>query len=1328
MTARVPRRAFEIWKESLGIDSDERDLFIQSRCGADGPLLEAVRSLMSTEGDAGTEVLDRREDRAPSQPRLGRGARVGPFEIVRALGQGGMGVVYEVRQSSTGRPAALKMVRVPDVGMIRNIRREIAALSQLSHPGIVSVIASGVHERVPWYAMELLEGLTLRRYLSDPVAGRSDATLQRWWTEETQRLDPIPPVQRTESAKTGPSDATLADSDSQKRVLTVMRRLCEPLAYLHGEGLVHRDLKPGNVMVTPDGWPSLVDFGLASRFWGEVSRESLELTEASGTLGYMSPEQSLGQLVDARSDLYSLGCILYEVLTGRTPFVADHPMALLHLQRTSRPEPPSSLRREVPEELDALVLRLLDEEPARRPGYAEDVAAVLCRLGAEPGTRGPSPRVHLYRPAFTGRADVVTSFERRLQAAKEGEGGLVLIEGESGVGKTRLVMEVARRGHLLGLAVATGECVPSGGALHGFRRLLQTLADRCRQEGPRSTERFLGERGPVLADFEPALSNLPGQEDLSVPVPLSAEAGRIRVLSYLVETLAALARDRPLLLVLDDLQWADEMTIGALEMIGRMPTGTGEPLLVIGTLRSGEGGGHLAALRESASIEELKRMSEADVAAVMRSMLALQDDAPAFTEFISRQSEGNPFFVAEYLRLAMEVGVLERSATTGWRLGGGDDYRRLPLPDSLREVLQRRLEGLPESARSVLSEAAVLGREFPFELLEEVASGPDREAGLLTLLARGILEERGARLRFGHGKLQEAAEARIVPEDRAGLCYRAAGAIEAYLASGGDEGDAGFRVRMGGLWRDAGETERAKEWFLQAAVWCRERYAWEQAAEQYLGALGLEGAGAESAATRLELVREVLTRLGSSTEEEAQLSRALDDLSESAAGDGVETAQVGELRLKVRLEKARVLETLGRPEEAAAEVKEVLEEIWQRGFVDLAPMALRNLGLLAARKGDPDADLIFEASMALFVRGRLEDGALSVAGDLGNLAGTHGDSDRAESFYRHAMDRHRLRGNRTDEAAMMANLAGELLFNREGDGAEDLFERALAIHRETGDRPREAILLSNLAILYTVRGDRERAAQTMEDARRLFRAQGNVRREADVLINLGIHRQEEGDLESSCAHLTRARAVQQSIGYLQGEIVAARSLAETLRLRGELEEARPLLAWCLEQAADKGFPQQESLVLGGLADIHSDLGELEPALDLSRRMLALNQDPFGARIKIANIQRWLGDDAGAEASASIDPPTARRRLELACARGHLRLARGEPADDLVREARRECDSLGYGARSSHGVLVARLERAVEAARSGEGTVRGECLAALPSGLARRLAYRGDPSE
>ena len=762
---------------------------------------------------------------------------IGPYRILGRLGGGGMGVIYRAAHAETGRLAAVKTVLFPRRANLSSIRTEVHALGRLRNPGVVRILEQGMWDGLPWYAMELLDGTTLRDWMNrlwpDRVAPPrepsrvthtdTNAAAETVSLPGDRLIDPGPESDREPDLIDAPRrpagperpHRTVANGRLAE-TLRVFGKLCGPLAFIHGEGIVHRDLKPANVFIRDDGSPVLVDFGLASVFRGAVGRATLEVSgDLMGTVAYMAPERVRAELVDARSDLYALGCMLYEALTGQVPFSAPTSRETARKHLYQWPPPPSELAQGVPPALERLVLTLLDKTPSDRIGHADDVAEILFDLAArETGQRSAPVQArapahaagYLYRPELVGRDAAMTVLDAAARDAATGAGALVLILGESGVGKTFLATEAARRAQLQGLRVVAGDAMAipptnlglgagagagaaaiTGPPFHVFRQLLQTVADICRESaGDAAFDRLLGDRARILAPYEPALAVLPGHDRHPRLAEIPGEATRRRAIAALMDLLAACARDQPLCLVIDDLQWADDLSMA---LLAALPIGwlAAKGILLVATCRSDEMGDEICALAARSDVRSLRlpMLNESAVTSLVAGMLGMKEAPPALVSFLTRQTEGNPFFVTEYLRAAVGEHLLYRERGQ-WRVDlpeGADTpaFETLALPGSLQELVQRRLLRLSTGARELVRTAAVLGRQLDSTLLETIAH-LDESAFLEArgeLCAREILEEiGGARLRFIHDKMREITYQGISADQRRRRHLEAGGALE----------------------------------------------------------------------------------------------------------------------------------------------------------------------------------------------------------------------------------------------------------------------------------------------------------------------------------------------------------------------------------------------------------------------------------------------------------------------------------------------------------------------------------------------------------------------
>src|SRR4051812_32090990 len=251
--------------------------------------------------------------------RLRHVPSLGPYVVEAIIGSGGMGVVYRGRHGLTGALVALKTVQLDSAEHLAAFRREVQVLAGLHHPGIVRILDHGVSEGTPWYAMDLVQGRPLSGMLRAPLPSETEVvtgSLARRTASLTEDLERPTSATRLRIAPLlEPHEPTPIPE-----LLRVVRKVCSALAFLHSHGLVHRDLKPENILIQANGDPVLVDFGIVGQFGDSQGREVLTLTRSAGTLAYMAPEQASGLFIDARADLFSLGCILYECIVGQLPF------------------------------------------------------------------------------------------------------------------------------------------------------------------------------------------------------------------------------------------------------------------------------------------------------------------------------------------------------------------------------------------------------------------------------------------------------------------------------------------------------------------------------------------------------------------------------------------------------------------------------------------------------------------------------------------------------------------------------------------------------------------------------------------------------------------------------------------------------------------------------------------------------------------------------------------------------------------------------------------------------------------------------------------------
>jgi len=702
--------------------------------------------------------------------------------------------------------------------------------------------------------------------------------------------------------------------------LVVAADVLRALQVAHDHGVFHRDVKPANVIVTGAdegegdrpagaGRAVLIDFGLARSAGLDASLRD----QPVGTARYLAPEAAglIDSEVDHRSDLYAVGVVLFECLAGRPPFSGDTVGEVLRQHLNAAPPPLRRLGVDVPRAVDAAVQRLLAKEPAERYQSAAAVLADLAEIEAQlaAGIEEPAvmPGLHdrrraLTEPSFVGRTAELAALGALLGGADRGDGGLVLVEAESGGGKTRLLDEVALQASRLGFLVLRGQ-----GIDHAAHRPFQVLDGvvagiAASSDAACHLRALLGDWAEAAAVALPELAEVLG-------TPREADAGpeaygetrSVEALSALLDVIGRPAR--PALVVLDDCQWADGLTVTLLarwqaHLAARdRGAGIGVHVLVVAAFRSEEvAAGH--PLRRIAPLQQvtLAPFGDDDVAALCASMAGpLPDEAVAT---VVRLADGSPFMASAVLRGMVETGAL-RDTETGWEIDPG------PMGDvqtSRRAAafLARRFDLLDPAALRLLTVGAVLGKEFELDLAVALAGHGATEVGpvLDDARRRCILwvDEDDGRCSFAHDKLRETLLGRLHITERADLHRRAADLIE--------RRDAERVFELAYHFDAAGDPARALPYALRSAELARGRHALDVAlthyriAERSAAALADAGEGDSAVEGRIaEGLGDVLTLKGQYAEAARLFDRAL-ALCPDAVGRAVVDGKLGDVAFK----------------------------------------------------------------------------------------------------------------------------------------------------------------------------------------------------------------------------------------------------------------------------------------------------------------------------------------------------------------------------------------------------------------------------------------------
>ncbi len=722
----------------------------------------------------------------------------GRYEVSKFLGEGGKKRVYQAHDTLLDREVAFALIKTEgfDQTSKERISREAQAMGRLGvHPNIVAVLDLGQEDDgSPYMVTELMGGGDVEALLEDATRPTPESSIAVGGAGPSQGEDQLmPPPSEGGGLEVGGNALPL------DRTIEIGKAVCEGLEFAHARGIVHRDLKPGNVWLTEDSSSGpgqaqvakIGDFGLAVMTdRSRLTREGMMV----GTVSYMPPEQATGGEITPRADLYSLGAMLYEMVTGRPPFLGDDEVAIIGQHINTPPVAPTWHNGTCPRPLEALVMRLLSKDPAERPESAQDVFNALDAIDlaarGETVERESNSLDSLAGGVFVGRQAEMGQLKAALEDVLGGSGRLVTLMGEPGIGKTRTSEELATYAGLRGAQVLWGRCYETGGQ-PPYWPWVQAIRSYVREIDPDELRRQMGSSASVVAeivtDIKDRLPETRPPSQLDDP-----DSARFRLFDSIASFLKSASQTQPLVIVLDDLHWSDRPSLTFLEFMAR-EIGQSRVLLIC-TYRDVELNrrhpltvtlGDLARERLYECVL-LRGLSEPDIARFIE--IAAGSSAPSeLAATVYRHTEGNPLFVTEVVRELVQSGELAESHASGastWSVR---------IPEGVREVIGRRLDRLSERANEALTVAAVVGRDFRLDALRELAEDTT-EGQLLDVLDEALdariieeLTDEIGHYQFTHAVMQETLTGELSLTRRVRIHARIAETLERLYHDEADE-------------------------------------------------------------------------------------------------------------------------------------------------------------------------------------------------------------------------------------------------------------------------------------------------------------------------------------------------------------------------------------------------------------------------------------------------------------------------------------------------------------------------------------------------------------
>jgi len=921
------------------------------------------------------------------------------YEVIDKLGQGGMGAVYHVYDRLEKTEVALKQVLISekqllfaskadtdDTDKLRlSLAHEFSILATLRHPHILSVLDFGFDDKGhPFYTMTLLKGsMDFKSY---------------------------------------------AEDISHHEKIRVLTQMLQALHYLHRRGILHRDLKPDNVLIGQDGQVKVMDFGLAKKENQDAHPSTQDDGSIVGTVMYMAPELFQGEQASVESDLFAFGIMAYEVLTGTYPHEFVSVSTLVMKLITERPDTTM-----LSSELAEWLANLLDKDPKARPKSAYETLQGL--YDAEKIEM--SAETQLIRESFLQASDFIGRDSELKQLTDalnklDNTSTFFLIGGESGVGKSRLTDELRIEALVRNALVMRGQGVDGSGLpFQLWREIIQRML---------LTVEVTDTQASILKDIVPDMDALIGRKIDSAP-ELTGKAYTDRMILNIVDLFRNLSQ--PIVLLLEDLQWANE-SIAVLEQMLKVQEQLPQ-LMIVATYRDDEAPDLPNTLDNMTHIK-LERLNADAVSELSRAMLG---DVGANTEIVKllhSQSEGNLFFLVETVRaLAEASGALQR-------IGEGE------LPEGvftggMQAITRRHLSKVDLQYTEIQTLAAIIGREIDTKILANAHDETSINAWLRNASEYNVVTIQDNTWRFTHDKLRETIIIGIDPIQKPTLHRTVAEAIETTYPNNNS-----YSEKLLDHWQTAGDWD--KELHYLTAV--TERMVTFSA--DYTNALKLIESRIDRVSQSDEKIIDLLVFQASALTQLGQIDQA-----QTTAQKALHLAEEQGQPYNI----AHSLYIVGRIASDRSDYAEA-QRLLNRSlaiFEDLenkkrVGQTLGLLGLVALEQSNYDeATTLFEKSLSNHEQINDTHGIGRTFNMLGLVAVDKGDLDQGKSYYERSLQLYQKVGDQDGATGVLNNLAGIAFYQGDYAGSRDMFESAVNIFQATGSKASLATSLGNIGVV-----------------------------------------------------------------------------------------------------------------------------------------------------------------------------------------------------------------------------------------------------------------------
>lgn len=1066
------------------------------------------------------------------------------YKIIEKLGSGGMGEVFKARDTVLERDVAIKIMHrhlLEHEAHDARFMHEARIIARLVHPNIVTIHEVGKARSGRYIVMEFIGGKSLTSLLGSGA----------------------------------PLEFELA--------VKLVSQVLAGLEYAHSNEILHRDIKAENILVTDKEHVKIVDFGIAKFASGQGLTAAGDLL---GTMEYMAPEQLLGEAVDATCDLYAVGVLLYQMLTNRLPFISDSPAALLYKRLNEDTVPPSFYNAQITQPLDEVILKALHRNRDKRWQTAADFAAALNEslnaTGADtallPGdlqsVAVPSQgsenndgvsQADLLPSTFIGREKELNRLINLFGRASVGQGQTVLMMGEAGVGKSTLAERLQEYARLHNAWVLYGACLYQEGMdaylpfIDALRVFLSDESQMLPEKERAKLKDTLRQRVPLLLEFAERFTTNFGS---AVPAaPADDSAGKTDLMEGIHSLISFLSSVRPVVLIIDDLQWADEASLRLFHYLVRYVSG--HRIMLLGISRTDrfdlQQNGKpakvvdvLARIRRESNCEEIavNRLRRDSCDLLIDKLVTPNLFTDELYESIFLETKGNPLFLTETLKQLRETGTIF--------LADGNWYNKqeefkLSVPHRVEDIFIRRLSGLDEEEHEILQVAAVEGYKFDPALVGRLIGIPKiKILKILQKIERDmqvvVSTEQGCQ--FEHPMLRDSLYNEIPPA--LSREYHLMIADEYEQMHGPDYGAlvADFAQHL----RRGGAHARAVPQLFQAGVRAFGLSAYREASmffEDMLNSVEQSGKDIPESISQSEFY----FKLGICYEECSRWQPALDaytELKQLSQIEGNTDRQTGAL-----LRIGRIHGKTGDWEKALTSYERCLQVAKEHAVPNVLSRVYNNMGIIYFQKGDLDKAIQYfeqtleavDCEMGVFDKAN----ALTNIGIIANMRGNH---DLAMENYREGLKIYEQIGNRKqDEARILHNIGMTHADRNECDEAISSFERCLELAEAVQDKQLQALTHLNLGKTLVRQKKLPQAKRHTEKALKVFKRVDDTLNVAEAYHVIGLVYSSQGDSVTAERYFKESLRLNEAEEYHDGLAETSVSFAKLVLEQGEKERA-----------------------------------------------------------------------------------------------------------------------------------------------------------------------------